>query len=137
MSQYYGIQRSDEYLAHYGIRGMKWGMRKSVDGGTGRNTKAYNNAKKKLEKLQGAKPNKKEDFVEGFRKAANRPANIAGALALGAAGGTAGGAVAGAVGTMKYIKDHPKEYAAYKKKLKKMSFKDRMREGLRVNGIGR
>lgn len=25
---YYGVTRTDEYLAHYGIRGMKWGIRK-------------------------------------------------------------------------------------------------------------
>ena len=26
---YYGVTRSDEYLAHYGIKGMKWGDQKS------------------------------------------------------------------------------------------------------------
>lgn len=30
---YYGIQRSDEYLAHYGVRGMKWGVRKAIERG--------------------------------------------------------------------------------------------------------
>ena len=30
MANYYGIQRSDEYLAHYGIKGMKWGVRKAI-----------------------------------------------------------------------------------------------------------
>lgn len=28
MSEYYAVQRSDEYLAHYGVPGMKWGVRK-------------------------------------------------------------------------------------------------------------
>lgn len=27
MAKYYGVERSDEYLAHFGIRGMKWGIR--------------------------------------------------------------------------------------------------------------
>jgi len=30
MSSYYGVTRSSEYLAHYGIRGMKWGVRKAL-----------------------------------------------------------------------------------------------------------
>ena len=28
MSEYYGVQRSEEYLAHYGVLGMHWGVRK-------------------------------------------------------------------------------------------------------------
>ena len=28
MAEYYGVQRSEEYLAHYGILGMHWGHRK-------------------------------------------------------------------------------------------------------------
>lgn len=31
MSAYYGVQRSQEYLAHYGIKGMKWGVRKAIE----------------------------------------------------------------------------------------------------------
>lgn len=29
MPQYYGVTRSDNYLAHYGIKGMRWGVRKA------------------------------------------------------------------------------------------------------------
>lgn len=28
MSEYYAVRRSSEYLAHYGVKGMKWGVRK-------------------------------------------------------------------------------------------------------------
>ena len=35
MGQYYGIVRSSEYLAHYGVLGMRWGIRKAP-GSSGR-----------------------------------------------------------------------------------------------------
>ena len=46
MAQYYGVQRSDEYLAHYGVRGMKWGVRKAIQ-----HPVSYLRAKHKLSKL--------------------------------------------------------------------------------------
>lgn len=33
MAQYYGIERSSEYLEHYGIKGMRWGVRKAIQSG--------------------------------------------------------------------------------------------------------
>ena len=33
MAKYYGVERSEEYLAHYGIRGMKWGVRRALEKG--------------------------------------------------------------------------------------------------------
>lgn len=49
----YAIERSDEYLAHYGIRGMKWGVRKAIKSGNStRLSKQYNKAQKKLAKLE-------------------------------------------------------------------------------------
>lgn len=53
MSNYYAVDRSSEYIAHYGIKGMKWGVRKAIDA---KNTKAllshYRKATKKLNDLQ-------------------------------------------------------------------------------------
>lgn len=52
MAQYYAVERSSEYLAHYGVRGMKWGVRKAIDriGGNLRRSKQYMDAHKKLQK---------------------------------------------------------------------------------------
>ena len=33
MAQYYGVVRSDESLAHYGVKGMRWGVRKKQPSG--------------------------------------------------------------------------------------------------------
>lgn len=52
MSEYYAVQRSTDYLVHYGVKGMRWGVRKAIEKG---NSKAlarqYNRAAKKLAKL--------------------------------------------------------------------------------------
>lgn len=78
MSNYYAVDRNSEYLSHYGIKGMKWGVRKAIESG---NTKAYmrhyNKALKKLAKLE---------------KQANSGAKYARrAAALGTAAGLTGG----------------------------------------------
>lgn len=83
---YYGVTRTNDYLAHYGVRGMKWGVRKAIQSG---NTKAlgrqYQKAQKKLAKLEARANNGK--------KYAKRAAALgAGAAAAGglAAAGTSG-----------------------------------------------
>lgn len=49
----YAIERSDEYLAHYGIRGMKWGVRKARERGNAAGlSRQYAKAQKKLAKLE-------------------------------------------------------------------------------------
>ena len=74
----YAVERSDEYLAHYGIKGMKWGVRKALESG---NNKAlmrhYRKASRKLAKLEARAAN-----GEKYR----RRAIAAGAGAAGAAG---------------------------------------------------
>ena len=55
MAEYYAVERSPEYLAHYGIKGMRWGVRRAMERG---NKKAvarhYQKAMKKLDKLNKA-----------------------------------------------------------------------------------
>lgn len=52
MAQYYGITRTDEYLAHYGVKGMKWGVRKAIEKGDSKALKRhYEKALNKLNKL--------------------------------------------------------------------------------------
>lgn len=53
MAEYYAVDRSDEYLAHYGVFGMKWGIRKAKpegNGGSFPKSAAYANAEKKLKR---------------------------------------------------------------------------------------
>lgn len=94
MSEYYAVQRSDEYLAHYGVKGMKWGVRKAMATGGSAGVKAlskqYNKASKKLAKL--------EKRAASGKKYAKRAAKLG--LAAGAAGGLA---VAGTKGVSKAL----------------------------------
>lgn len=49
---YYGVIRSPEYLAHYGVRGMKWGVRRAVQTANVRSLdRHYAKAREKLAKL--------------------------------------------------------------------------------------
>ena len=61
MAEYYAVERSPEYLMHYGVKGMRWGVRKaarlmtlddkSKKKGQQKLAKHYKKAQKKLEKL--------------------------------------------------------------------------------------
>ena len=80
----YAIERNGEYLAHYGVRGMKWGVRKAIQSGnSARLSRQYAKASKKLAKLE---------------KQAGKSKKYARRAALMGAGAAAAGGLA-AVGT--------------------------------------
>lgn len=57
MAEYYAVERSPEYLMHYGVKGMRWGVRKARQLGLGtargakKLAKQYAKAQKKFNKL--------------------------------------------------------------------------------------
>lgn len=85
MSEYYAIQRSNDCLEHYGVKGMKWGVRKAIEKGNERKLdRQYRKAQKKLEKLN-SKANVSEQLASA--KKHNKRAAIGlgvGAFGLGA-----------------------------------------------------
>lgn len=74
MSEYYAVQRSTDHLAHYGVKGMKWGVRKAIEKG---NSKAlarhHKKAENKLSRLI-----RKADVIANLENRKNAPA-LAGA----------------------------------------------------------
>lgn len=55
MAAYYGIERSSVYLEHYGIKGMKWGVKKAITKGDKAALKRhYDKATSKLHRLHTA-----------------------------------------------------------------------------------
>ena len=70
MAQYYAVERSSEYLAHYGVRGMKWGVRKAIERGNSKKlARQYAKAKKKLAKLNDkADINKQQSIAKKYGK---------------------------------------------------------------------
>lgn len=53
MSEYYAVERTGDHLKHYGIKGMRWGVRKAVLLGNEKKLdRHFKKAAKKLSKLQ-------------------------------------------------------------------------------------
>lgn len=79
----YAIERNPDYLAHYGIRGMKWGVRKAIQSGNSAKLgRQYAKAQKKLAKLEKRAANS----GKYARRAALMGAGAAAAGGLAAAG---------------------------------------------------
>lgn len=82
MSEYYAVVRQGNTLAHYGVKGMKWGVRKALQKGNTRKVlRAYRRAERKLQRLND-KAN--ISLQKDVAKRHNKRAKIA--LGVGAAG---------------------------------------------------
>lgn len=50
---YYAVERSGDSLVHYGVKGMRWGVKKAIASGSSKKMdRAYKKAHKRLNKLQ-------------------------------------------------------------------------------------
>ena len=93
MAHYYGVTRSEEYIAHYGIKGMRWGVRKAIEKGNDKKlSRLYRKSQKKLYKLNTkADIDMQKELAKRHTKRAIASAGV-GALGLAAYGGITSGA---------------------------------------------
>lgn len=102
---YYAVERSTDHLAHYGVKGMRWGVRRALaTGNQALLDKHYRKAAKKLAKLQriGDHPGLSKAKAAAYGAAAAGT----GALAIGGTGLAAKGMRFGGIayrGTKKLI----------------------------------
>lgn len=117
MAQYYGVTRSGEELSHYGIKGMKWGVRKAILTGNERAlNRHYRKAAKKLAKLTDIGLNSKKYAA----KAAAYGAAAAGTGTLAVGGTHLAGHIVGKISSRiapLYAKYAPKTKASYEQYL--------------------
>ena len=142
MAEYYAVERSPEYLAHYGVRGMKWGVRKAIKrGDNARLSKAYQKAVKKLGKLslnanQGVQKKIYSNAKRNMAVGAVSSAGISAGLTAAANNHTSianRAKYAGIVATLKLLQ---KEISGVKT-LKKRSREPNTEEKRRKNSIGK
>ncbi len=87
---YYAVERTGDCLEHYGVKGMRWGVRKAIEKGNEKKLeKQFKKAQKKLNKLsKKADPEYQRSEQIKYEKA-SKGARVAGRVALGiAAAGT-------------------------------------------------
>lgn len=106
----YAVERNDEYLAHYGIKGMKWGVRKAVESGNSRKLdRAYRKASKKLAKLEKRASNGSKYAKRAAGLAAG--AAVAGGLAAAGTNKIAEGLHRGGIAANKHLSSGGKQLA--------------------------
>lgn len=120
MNEYYGDMPYSESLAHWGVKGMKWGVRKArpVESGGGPKSFGYRRAERKLARLQ-AKADRNAILARANRlDKVSKGARVAGRIGLGAAtAGTVGSIGAKHLGN-KSIKDFHDRLEPYSKMVK-------------------
>lgn len=127
-NEYYGVASTpmEDYLAHYGIRGMKWGVRKALKSGNDRAlSRQYAKAEKKLAKLEKQAANSK--------KYAKRAVKMG--LAAGAAGGLAAAGTEGvATGIRKLVRPVSRATKDIGYAMAKMPGKNKVSQAIRRTG---
>ena len=108
MDEYYGSTlASSDFFAHYGVKGMKWGVRKAIEKDDAKRlARQFKRAEKKLAKL-----NERADVTAQQKKANkyNKIAKVSGKIGLGGAAlATAG---TGTDHTLHYINSLHKQIA--------------------------
>lgn len=122
----YAIERNEDYLAHYGIRGMKWGVRKAIaSGNSARLGRQYAKAQKKLAKLEKQ---------AGKTKKYARRAALMGAGAAAAGGLAAAGTGGVATGIRKLVRPTAKASADIGMLLTKVPGRNKVSQGLHNAG---
>lgn len=96
-NEYYGLATTptEDYLAHYGIKGMKWGVRKAIQRGNDRALgRQYRKAQKKLAKLE-RQANNGAKYARRASRLGKGAALAGGLAALGTEGVSKGMQLAG------------------------------------------
>ena len=123
----YAVDRSDEYLAHYGIKGMKWGVRKAIASGNSRKlSRQYRKAAKKLAKL--------EKRAANGQKYARRAARLGAGAAL--AGGLAAAGTGGVATGLAYLQNASSNLKKAGNNLKRASKNNKGLVGGAMNAVG-
>ena len=89
MDEYYGSTlASSDFFAHYGVKGMKWGVRKAIEKNSPKKlARQYEKARRKLDRLErNADIDTQKRLSERYNKAAKISAGIGGAGLGGAIG---------------------------------------------------
>ena len=116
MSEYYAVERTGSSLQHYGVKGMKWGVRKAIEKsgvkGERKLNRQYAKAQKKLAKLtENADAKRQSELSKRYDKAAK----VAGKVGLAGAGVLAGLHGAKNVNHLLYLKNKEKAADMYGK----------------------
>ena len=97
----YGIERSEEFLAHYGIKGMKWGVRKAARLMTLDDKRTGGRNRRRGEKMLVRQYRKAQKKLAKLEKRANNGSKYARrAAGLGTAGALVGGLALAGTGTV-------------------------------------